>query len=98
MHAGSGGHRLLLEGPADGPALSGGGVAGIFSDRQKFVYRDQQAISVSTPVNGATVAVPTLDWEPVPGTETYEVTLLRGNGTQVTQRQTHSTSFTPIGP
>lgn len=74
-----------------------GAVAGIFSEPQQFVYRDQQAITIVRPLDASTVSVPTLDWEPVPGTETYEVTLTRGNSTQVTSRSTHSTSFTPFG-
>ncbi|MGF9760571.1 hypothetical protein AAII07_35820, partial [Microvirga sp. 0TCS3.31] len=73
-----------------------GGVEGIFSDTQAFVYEDQEAFRITSPVSGSTVTVPTLDWEPVPATEEYQVTLYRGNGSRLTSRRTYSTSFTPM--
>ncbi|QSR33059.1 hypothetical protein CFI00_21645 [Nocardioides sp. S5] len=71
------------------------GVEGIFSDRQSFVYTDQDAFSISTPQNGATVEVPTLAWAPINGTETYEVKLLQA-GAVIKAASTHSTSYTPF--
>ena len=80
--------------PMDLPYPSG--VAGIFSDTQAFVYEDREAFRVTAPANGSTVAVPTLDWAPVPGTEEYQVRLYKGNGSRLLSRKTHSTSFTPM--
>ena len=97
VHAHDRGHRLLLEGPTDGPSRTrGNGVEGIFSATQRFVYTDQDFIAITTPAMGATVAVPTLDWSPVPGTETYEVELFQG-ATSRDKATTHSTSYTPLG-
>lgn len=81
--------------PMDRPYKSTG-VEGIFSTTQRFVYEDQDFIDISTPAAGSTVAVPTLDWSPVPGTETYEVELFQG-GTSRHRATTHSTSYTPLG-
>lgn len=73
-----------------------GGVEGIFSATQRFVYDDAAAFSISAPAFGATVQVPTLDWAPVPGTEEYEVVLF-DKDSEVKQARTHSTSYTPLG-
>lgn len=73
------------------------GIDGIYSTPQRFVYTDQDAFSITAPVEGSTVAIPTLDWAPVAGTESYEVKLVRANGTSVTTKKTRSTSFTPLG-
>ena len=72
------------------------GVAGIFSDTQAFVYEDREAFRITSPVNGSTVTVPTLDWASVPGTEEYQVSLYRANGSRLISSKTHSTSFTPM--
>jgi len=71
------------------------GVEGIFSATQRFVYTDEDAFTITTPADGATVEVPTLAWTHVPGTETYEVRLLQG-GVAIKTAETHSTSYTPI--
>ena len=81
--------------PMDRP-YAGGGVEGIFSATQRFVYTDQDFITITTPAVGSTVAVPTVDWSPVPGTETYEVELFQG-ATSRGKATTHSTSYTPMG-
>ncbi|WP_107766387.1 Ig-like domain repeat protein [Nocardioides terrigena] len=81
--------------PMDLPYPSAG-VEGIFSPAQKFDYRNSDALEILSPAEGASVQVPVLDWEPVPGTETYEVEILKANSTILTKRQTHSTSFTPM--
>jgi hypothetical protein len=80
--------------PMDRP-YAAGGVEGIFSATQRFVYSDQDAFAVSTPANGATVDVPTLAWSTVNGTETYDVKLLQG-GLVIKSASTHSTSYTPM--
>ncbi len=72
------------------------GVEGIFSATQRFVYTDQDFITITAPAEGDTVAVPTLDWSPVPSTETYEVELFQGANSRK-KATTHSTSYTPMG-
>ncbi|GAA5137095.1 hypothetical protein GCM10023339_76930 [Alloalcanivorax gelatiniphagus] len=71
------------------------GVEGIFSTTQSFVYRDQDFIDIKVPAAGAVVGVPTIDWEPVPSTETYELTLYQDGNVQH-DAITHSTSYTPL--
>lgn len=71
------------------------GVEGIFSTTQKFVYEDQDFITITSPAPGAVVGVPTFDWEPVPSTETYDVFLYQ-NGVLRHDAETHSTSYTPM--
>lgn len=79
--------------PLDAPYP--GGVEGIFSPTQRFVYNDASSFRILTPVHGSTVSVPTLDWEPVDNVERYEVELLDGRGSSVDSETTHSTSYTP---
>ena len=81
--------------PMDRP-YAGGGVQGIFSEKQSFVYTDQDAVSITSPAEGSKAAVPTLDWSPVPSTETYELQLYQ-NGALRQKASTHSTSYTPLG-
>ena len=57
--------------------------------------RWEDAFTITTLADGATVEVPTLAWTHVPGTETYEVRLLQG-GAAIKTQETHSTSYTPI--
>ncbi|MET1060414.1 MAG: Ig-like domain-containing protein, partial [Nocardioides sp.] len=82
--------------PMDRPYTSGG-VQGIFSETQSFVYRDSQGFTGVTPVSGSTVDVPTLSWNPVPNTETYNIRILSGTGASVLTESTFSTSYTPLG-
>lgn len=74
-----------------------GGVEGIFSATQRFVYTDEEAFSISGPIAGGTVQVPTLDWAPVPGTDKYEATLVDKDGAVLKRAETRSTSYTPSG-
>lgn len=72
------------------------GIQGIFSATQLFVYNDQDAFNIQTPQPFATVQIPTLDWAPVPGTETYVVRLLNKDGAVISSATTRSTSYTPM--
>src|SRR5690606_37568060 len=58
-----------------------GGLEGIFSEAQSFVYRDQTAITITSPVPGTPQGPsPTVTWEPVQNTDKYAVELLDGTG------------------
>ena len=82
--------------PMDRPYATSG-VQGIFSETQSFVYRDSQGFTGVTPTNGATVTVPTLSWNPVPNTETYNLTIRKNTGSTLLSTSTYSTSYTPLG-
>ena len=65
-------------------------VEGIYSDIHHFVYSAGQ-ITQTSPADGDTVDVPTLDWDPIAGTQTYHVVDL-GQGRQprcVARHQLH---------
>jgi hypothetical protein len=74
---------------------SSSGVEGIFSVTQRFVYEDEHFISISAPAEGATVGMPTLDWEHVPEAETYQLELFQGTISRK-KATTRSTSYTPM--
>ncbi len=68
------------------------GVQGQYSPTRSFTYRPT-AITGMQPTGGATVAIPTLSWNPMRSADTYAVTI-QGPGTYITV-STPSTSFTP---
>ncbi|BBH17543.1 hypothetical protein Back2_18300 [Nocardioides baekrokdamisoli] len=72
------------------------GVLGIYSTIRKYVY-DSGAVVQTAPANGATVDVPTLQWNPVRDVEAYEVIVSDKNGGRVADVTTRSTSWTPEG-
>ncbi|WP_159081631.1 Ig-like domain repeat protein [Nocardioides sediminis] len=72
------------------------GIQGIFTEAQAFFYQPVSITSM-TPTGGATVDVPTLKWAPVTGAETYDIKILRANGTTADSAKTSSTSYTPDG-
>jgi hypothetical protein len=60
----------------------------------RFTY-DPSMVTLASPAPGATVAVPTLRWEPAPGANQYEVTLTRVDNGSTTTAKTYGTSWTP---
>ncbi len=70
------------------------GVLGIYSSINKFVY-DTGRVAQTSPVDGATVDVPTLSWSPTRETNQYEVVVKDKNGSVVASVDTYSTSWTP---
>ena len=69
-------------------------VEGIFSDIHHFVYSGGQ-ITQTSPTNGSTVDIPTLDWAPSAGTQTYHVVIRDKDSNVVANVDTSSTSWTP---
>ena len=72
------------------------GVQGIYSATQAFRL-EQDYFSDVTPVNGATVDVPTFSWSPVTAAATYEIEVYNGTGSRVVNATTSSFSYTPVG-
>lgn len=72
------------------------GVQGLFSETQAFTYLPLSVTNMS-PRNGTPVDVPTLTWDTTVGAESYEITILRANGSQVVTRETSATSYTLSG-
>ncbi len=69
-------------------------VNGVYSSIRAFVY-DPGQVHMTAPVNGATVDVPTLQWDPIDRAEKYLVTLKYG--TTTVTATTFSTSWTYTG-
>ena len=69
-------------------------VEGIYSDIHHFVYSAGQ-ITQTSPADGDTVDVPTLDWDPIAGTQTYHVVIRDKDDNLVASLDTSSTSWTP---
>ncbi|WP_156411380.1 Ig-like domain repeat protein [Nocardioides sp. Soil805] len=87
--------------PLDRPYVKPGGgdlpgVQGLWSPTWSFTYTGL-AMTNLLPVNGATVAVPTLSWDSAPGALTYKVTITNGLGQVVDSETTYATSYTPKG-
>jgi hypothetical protein len=72
------------------------GVQGLFSETQAFTYLPMSVTNMA-PRNGDEVDVPTLTWDTAVGAETYEVTILKANGSQIVKRETSATSYTLSG-
>jgi hypothetical protein len=72
------------------------GVQGLFSETQAFTYLPLSVTNMS-PRNGTPVDVPTLTWDTTVGAESYEITILRANGSEVVTRETSATSYTLSG-
>ena len=66
----------------------------INADIFRFTY-DPAFVSQTSPAPGATVEIPTLRWEPLPGANEYDVTLTRVDNGQTVSASTFSTSWTP---
>ena len=74
-----------------------GGVEGIFSATQRFVYDDAEAFTITRPPTVRRSQVPTLDWAPVPGHRDVRGRRCSTRATDpVKTRKTHSTSYTPM--
>lgn len=71
------------------------GVESIYSAAQTFQYDDGDFTQLS-PAPGATVAVPTLSWEPSRGADHYKLTIHDNTGTNIHSATTYSTSYTPV--
>lgn len=85
--------------PLDRPFTKSGdipGVQGLFSETQAFRYMPL-AVTGRSPAQGATVDVPTLSWDTTTGAEYYNLRILRANGTEVVEKRTSATSYTPHG-
>lgn len=68
-------------------------VQGIFSPTWSFIY-DSGRVELSSPANGATVAVPTLRWKAQREAATYHVRI-EGTGGYSVSRKTYALSWTP---
>jgi hypothetical protein len=83
----------------DRPFTKGGdipGVQGLFSESQAFRYMPLSVTNMA-PTGGDVVDVPTLTWDTAVGAESYQVRILRSNGTAVITKQTSATSYTLNG-
>ena len=81
--------------PLDRPFSKPGsppGVQGQYSPTRSFTYRPSNMTGMQ-PTGGATVAIPTLSWNPMRSANTYTVNI-QGPGTNITVT-TPATSFTP---
>lgn len=70
----------------------------ISAEVETFSYKPETTLPVNMlPRDGATVDVPTLNWDGVPGAAWYLVTITPtdGGSAVVTNAKTHSTSYTP---
>lgn len=72
------------------------GVQGLFSETQAFRYLPL-SVSDMTPAGGSTVDVPTLRWDSATGAETYDLKILKANGSTVISKTTSATSYTLNG-
>jgi hypothetical protein len=72
------------------------GVQGIYSTIRSFIY-DSGEVVKTAPANGATVAVPTLQWKPSREAERYYVEVKDSGGVVVAKTTTYSLSWTPTG-
>ena len=72
------------------------GVQGIYSEIHRFIYDSGRVAQVS-PASGATVAVPTLTWQPTPAAERYRVIVTGQGGSPHIQTDTYALSWTPTG-
>ena len=72
------------------------GVQGLFSETQAFRYMPLSVTNMA-PTGGATVAVPTLTWDSATGAESYEIKVLKANGSNAATATTSATSYTPSG-
>ena len=71
---------------------------GIMSEVRRFSYLpDMVDLGTATPLDGATVQVPTLSWEPVEGAARYRVflTAVDGGANGFANVETASTTYTP---
>ena len=68
----------------------------IYSQVRRFSY-NPDLVTLTTPVNGATISVPTLRWEPLSGAARYKVSIapVDSAGTSMAPTTTAATSFTP---
>ncbi|MFN8191483.1 MAG: Ig-like domain-containing protein [Nocardioidaceae bacterium] len=67
----------------------------IMAEVRHFTY-DPTRVALTSPADGATVEVPTMTWEPVPGAQSYLVSVTPvGAGSSIGQFETWTTSFTP---
>jgi hypothetical protein len=75
------------------------GVLGIWSSASNGAFRIVRTLAGPTyeqPANGATVSVPSLSWDAVPGALSYRVTVLNSNNSPVVDGvTTYATSYTP---
>ena len=66
----------------------------INAEVSEFNY-DPAIVTQTSPAPGATVEIPTLEWEPLPGANQYDVTLTRVDNGQALSARTYNTSWTP---
>lgn len=66
----------------------------LWSETRSFIRRQPIPNRVA-PLNGATVATPFLDWDPVPNVERYRVRIFDKNNNDRVNQVTYATSYTP---